>query len=230
MNESLHKELILQEQQKAEFCTQQSPGTYASKREFFIDYDGVMYRHQHHDRHQIIVLRSLIHDFIKANHDPKYVAHPGIKRALDLTFLRYWWPGMRKSIADFVLKCDPCQRRKEDREYTAPLGEMGHKTAPFKITSMDVTGPYLLTPRKNDLLTFIDHFTKFVEAFAIPDQTAETCKSVCVTDRHSTRHRVKTNNRSRSSFYVFIFPRDLQNFRDSQSSHYKLPSSIQWYD
>ena len=110
MNESsLDKELILQEQQKDEFCTKRSPGTYASKREFFIDDDGVMYRPQRHDRHQIIVPRSLIHDVIKANHDPKYVAHPGIKRTHDLIFLHYWWPGLRKSIADFVLKCDPCQ-------------------------------------------------------------------------------------------------------------------------
>jgi len=124
MNESsLDKELILEEQ-KDEFCTKQSPGTYASKREFFIDDDVFMYGHQRHDRHQIVVPRSLIHEIIKANHDPKYVAHPGIKRTHDLIFLHYWWPGMRICIADFVLKCDPCQKRKEDREYTAPLGEL----------------------------------------------------------------------------------------------------------
>ena len=60
---------------------------------------------------------------------------------------------MRKSIAYFVLKCAPCQSRNEDREYTAPLGEVEQPTAPFRIPSMDVTGPYLLTPRKNKYLS-----------------------------------------------------------------------------
>jgi hypothetical protein len=41
---------------------------------------------------------------------------------------------------------------------------------------MDIIGPYPLTPRKNKyLLTFIDHFSKCVEADRIPDQTVETC-------------------------------------------------------
>jgi len=40
---------------------------------------------------------------------------------------------------------------------------------------MDVTEPYMLTPRKNKyLLTFIDHFTRYAGTFPIPDQTAET--------------------------------------------------------
>jgi hypothetical protein len=36
----------------------------------------------------------------------------------------YWWPGMRKSIENFVRKCDPCQRCKGSREQIAPLGEI----------------------------------------------------------------------------------------------------------
>jgi len=104
---------------------------------------------------------------------------------------------MRKSIADFVLKCDPCKRRKEDREFTAPLGEVEQPTAPFETTSMDVTRPYLLTPPKNKyLLTFIDHFTKFVVAFAIPDQTAETCARVYASQtvtRHGTGSKLITD-------------------------------------
>ena len=73
---------------------------------------------------------------------------------------------------------------------------MEQPTAPFEITSMDVTGPNLLTPRKNKyLLTLIDHFTKYVEAFVIPDQTAETCARVYasqIVTQHGTGSKLIT--------------------------------------
>jgi len=83
------------EQQKDEFCTKQELGTYSSKRQFFLDEDGVMYRRQPGDKHQIVVPRSLIYDVIRERHNPVYVAHPGVKRTHDLILLNYWWPGMR---------------------------------------------------------------------------------------------------------------------------------------
>jgi hypothetical protein len=61
---------------------------------------------------------------------------------------------------------------------------------PFEITAMDVRGSYLTTPRGNKyLLKFIDHFSKYVEAYPIPDQTAETCARIYATQivtRHGT--------------------------------------------
>jgi hypothetical protein len=67
---------------------------------------------------------------------------------------------MRRSIEEYTRKCDLCQKRKEDREYTAPLGKVEMPAAPFEVTSMDITGPYLVTPRKSKyLLTFINNFT-----------------------------------------------------------------------
>jgi hypothetical protein len=56
---------------------------------------------------------------------------------------------MRRSIEDYIRKCYPCQRRKDDREFRAPLGQVDEPTAPFQVTSLDITGPYLLRPQKN---------------------------------------------------------------------------------
>ena len=126
-----------------------------------------------------------------------FAAHPRVRRTRDLIALKFWWPGMRRSIEEYIKACDACQRRKGGGEYRAPLGEVEEPTAPFQITSMDITGPYPLTPRRNRyILTFIDHYTKYVEAFPIPDQSAQTCARVYATEiltRHGTGSKLITD-------------------------------------
>jgi hypothetical protein len=86
--------------------------------------------------------------------------------------------------------CDSCHLRKGDREFVALLGQMEEPVALFAITSMDITGSYLQTLRgKKYLLRFIDYFSKYVEAYPIPDQTASWCFKIYATQiftRHGT--------------------------------------------
>jgi transposase InsO family protein len=72
---------------------------------------------------------------------------------------------------------------------------------------MDITGPYCLTPRKNRyLLIFIDNFSKYVEAFPIPDVSAETFARVYATQiiaRHGSGSTLITD-RGRSFTSAFF--------------------------
>jgi len=95
---------------------------------------------------------------------------------------------MRKTIEQYIRRRDPCQRRKENREMIAPLGDVEEPKIPFEVISMDMTGPYPTTQKGNNyLLTFINHLTKYAEAFPIPDHTAETCARV-YSSQIVTRH------------------------------------------
>ena len=154
------------------------PGNHAGKQEFFLDDDGAMYRRRPADKHQLMIPETLVQDIIKENHDEIYTACPGA-RTYDLKAMNYWWPGMRRSIQEYFRKCDYCQRRKEDKEFVGPLGEVETPAAPFQVAGMDFTVPYPLTPRKNRyLLTYVDHYTRYVEVFPVPDMTAEICARI----------------------------------------------------
>jgi len=62
----------------------------------------------------------------------------------------------------------------------APLGDLGSQVAAFEITSLEITGPYPLTPRKNRYpLSFVEHISKYAEVFPIKDQSALACARVC---------------------------------------------------
>jgi hypothetical protein len=143
MGDSLpSKEKIPIEQRKDPFCNTRKPGTHHSSNKYVLD-DGVLYKLRSNLKYQLVVPKSLIWNNIKANHNPVYVAHPGMKGTFNLISLSYWWSGMRKSVK--LKKSDPCQRRKEEREFLAPL-EAEKPTFLFEITSMDITDPYLVTP------------------------------------------------------------------------------------
>jgi hypothetical protein len=127
----LSKENFSKEEKADESCCKQNPGSHRSKSAYFLHENDVMYRRQKNGRQQLVVPWKLISDIIEENHAPKYVAHPGIKRSYRLICLKYWWPNMRKAIEEYIRKCDPCQKRKENREFTAPLGEVTCPKDPF---------------------------------------------------------------------------------------------------
>jgi transposase InsO family protein len=104
---------------------------------------------------------------------------------------------MRKAVEGFILECDSGQRRKGYREFTAPLGCLGESKIQFEIVSMDITGPYPVTPRKNRyLLTYVDHFSKHAEIHPIQEQSAATCAKVFASQivaRHGSGFKLVTD-------------------------------------
>jgi hypothetical protein len=108
-----------------------------------------------------------------------------------------------------------------------PLGDVEEPKIPFEVTSMDITGPYPTTPRGNKyLLTFIDHLTKYVDAFPIADHTAETCARVYasqIVTRHGSNSTLVTDQ---GREFVILLPKNVQNIRSTQGAYFQLSRGL----
>ena len=63
-------------------------------------------------------LRNLV---LSEAHKAPYSAHPSVKKMNADLKQHYYWPGMKRDIADFVAQCLECQRVKAEHQHPAGL-------------------------------------------------------------------------------------------------------------
>ncbi len=88
---------------------------------------------------------------------------------------RFYWPGFRQDAELHVHCCDVCTAQKgPSRCSHAPLQQylVG---APMERIGVDILGPFPFKEAGNRfVLVAMDYFTKWPEAYAVPDQSAST--------------------------------------------------------
>ena len=104
-------------------------------------------------------------------------AHQGQCRSIALMQERFWWPGMTRDLRNRIKKCSRC-RKYEAAPPVAPMkpltcsgpGELLH----VDFTSIEETVPLKEEPVICNVLVLQDHFSKYVVAYVVKDQTACT--------------------------------------------------------
>ena len=104
-------------------------------------------------------------------------AHQGQKRSLSLMQECFWWPGMAQDLQTRIRKCGRC-RKFEAAAPIAPMqpltcsgpGELLH----MDFTSIEETVPLREEPVIKNVMVMQDHFSKYVVAYVVKDQTART--------------------------------------------------------
>ena len=104
-------------------------------------------------------------------------AHQGQRRSIALMQERFWWPGMTRDLRNRIKKCSHC-RKYEAAPPVAPMkpltcsgpGELLH----VDFTSIEETVPLREDPIIRNVLVLQDHFSKYVVAYVVKDQTAHT--------------------------------------------------------
>ena len=128
------------------------------------------------DRTLLIVPTALRFRLFEHTHAGPLAAHLGALRTVTQLRDSYYWPGLRRDVTDWCLQCAACAKSKgpplraHGQLQKIPVG------APLDLVTMDVlSGLPTATDGSKYLLVLVDAFTKWVEAYPLPDQEASTC-------------------------------------------------------
>ncbi|XP_076028445.1 uncharacterized protein LOC143017540 [Oratosquilla oratoria] len=111
------------------------------------------------------------------------VAHQGLSGHLGIrkTYLRllneFYWPGMKKDVAEFVKNCHPCQIVGKPNETIPPYPLQPIKVPfePFSKLIIDIVGPLPKTKKGNQyILTTLCPTTRYPDAFPLKNISAKT--------------------------------------------------------
>ena len=105
-------------------------------------------------------------------------AHQGQCRSIALMQERFWWPGMTRNLRKHIKKCGRCRKY----EAAPPVAPMKPLTCsgPGELLHVDFTSIKEMVPLREDpvirnVLVLQDHFSKYVVAYVVKDQTCTAC-------------------------------------------------------
>ena len=108
------------------------------------------------------------------------LSHPSARSTTSIISERYIWPNMRSEIKKRCRECDSCQRTKISRHTETGVGEFKVSSKRLIHLHADVVGPLPPSRGYKYLLTIIDRNSRWVEAFPMTSQTAESCASALI--------------------------------------------------
>ena len=134
----------------------------------------------HHEKQNLperwctAIPRGRRHELIQEAHVGRFSGHFAEKRIFELLRRLYWWPGMRADVRKYCRSCMVSASRKGTGRCIKPALQLILVGGPFHRMGVDVLQLPLILEGNQYAVVCIDYLTKWVEVFAVADQTAET--------------------------------------------------------
>ena len=134
------------------------------------------------DQYLLVVPASKRQELMQYFHDIPSGGHMGSEKTLSRLRQTFYWPGMKEDVVKFCGSCDKCTSRKSSMATRAPL-KQALAGGPMEKIALDVLGPLPLSKKGSRfILVVVDCFTKWTEAYAIPNQESSTIASTLVNE------------------------------------------------
>ena len=153
---------------------------YIKAKEQLLIKNGLLYRKTRQGQAKEVVFQFVVpqrHRGVALDGCHREAAHQGQCRSTALMQECFWWPGMTRDLRNHIKKCGHC-RKYEAAPPVVPMkplacngpGELLH----VDFTSIEETVPLKEDPVIHNVLVLQDHFSRYVVAYVVKDQTART--------------------------------------------------------
>ena len=130
---------------------------------------------------QLLVPRCCVPEVLRLCHTGTVGGHFGVKRTMDQVQRRFYWATWKTDVKKYCKTCTECSTY-----HRGKLSRQGRLNpvlagAPYERWYIDLTGPHPKSDRGHVyILTCIDGFTKWAEAFPLRNKEADTIARVLV--------------------------------------------------
>ncbi|KAK4287334.1 hypothetical protein Pmani_039592, partial [Petrolisthes manimaculis] len=124
---------------------------------------------------QVVVPKELRQEILSMAHDGGLSGHLGIRKTVARIRSCFYWPSLKRDVADYCRTCDTCQKMGKPNQSlkVAPLIPIPHFGEPFERVQVDIVGPL---PRTSNghlyILTIMDMATRYPEAVPLRNISA----------------------------------------------------------
>ena len=125
--------------------------------------------------YQLVVPLSLRQRVLKEVHEGVFGGHLGEEKTFHKLKTSYYWPGYRNSVKGWCNTGSSCSQCKATTPHNrAPLYSISIGS-PMQMVAVDILSPLPQTSAGNRYVLLAgDYFTKWIEAYLIPNQEAVT--------------------------------------------------------